>query len=316
MTASTATGRPITASLVAVVLWASYLVGTRLVFTGTSVGPFAYVVSQMIAGGLFMVVLAGRGRMPWLDLMNWWTAAYGALRAVVIGATSLALVHLPVTQASLLGSMNVPMAAVAEWLMRGRRPPPLELLGNGLLLLAVALIVVTLPGGDAYLGLAWQVISESSAVTSGVVVWRHPANQGDSIPLRARTTGVLLVAAATVLALAWWLLAQAGVAPQPFTPGTGGLADPELWLYGGAAGVLVRGPGTYLSLYVYRYGGIHTHMAGLATIPLAAIAFEQIVVALGWLPPSRFSSFEAAAMALVLAGSMLLLWVKARPAAA
>ena len=84
MTASTATGRPIAASLVAVVLWASYLVGTRLVFTGTSVSPFAYVVSQMIAGGLFMVALAGRGRMPWLDLLNWWTAAYGALRAVVM----------------------------------------------------------------------------------------------------------------------------------------------------------------------------------------------------------------------------------------
>lgn len=308
------TGRPIAASLFAVVLWATYLVGTRLVFANTPVSPFAYVVTQMLSGGAMMIVLGGTARVNWLQLANWWTAAYGALRAVVIGATSLALVHLTVTQASLLGAFNVPLAGLAEWLVRGRRPPRDEVTGNGLLLLAVIVVLATLPGGTVWLGVFWQILSESSAVASGVVAWRHPANQGDSIRERARTTGVLLVAAALVLLLAWWLVSLGGAAPDPFAAGNGALADGELWLYGIAAGLLARGPGTYISLYVYRYGGIHTHMAGLAAIPLASIALEQAVVAAGWLRPTAFGTIEMVAMGLVLVASVVLLRAKMRKA--
>ena len=306
------TGHPIAASLFAVGLWAAYLVGTRLVFANTTVSPFAYVVTQMLSGGAMMILLGGTARVPWPQLANWWTVAYGGLRAVVIGATSLALVHLNVTQASLLGAFNVPLAGLAERLLRGRRPPPDELAGNGLLLLAVIVVLASLPGGAVWLGVFWQILSESSAVASGVVAWKHPANQGDSIRERARTTGVLLVAAACVLLLAWWLASMGGAAPDPFAAGNGALADAELWLYGIAAGLLARGPGTYISLYVYRYGGIHTHMAGLAAIPLASIGLEQVAVAAGWLRPTSFGAVEVVAMGLVLVATVVLLRAKLR----
>ena len=309
------TGRPIAASLAAVLLWALYLVGTRIVFAATTIDPFAYALCQMLVGGLFMVALAGRGRVAWLQLLNGWTAIYGLLRTSVIGTTSLALVYLPAGQSSLLGSINVPMAAVAEaWLPR-KRPPAIEFLGNGLLLLAALLVVTALPDIRAFIGLLWQLVSEASAVLSGVIVWRHPANQGDSIRERARTTGVLLIAAGLVMMAGWWLLAEGGLASQPFSDQRGSFGDPMLWLYGSAAGVLVRGPGTYISLYVYRYGGIHLHMAGLAAIPAATIALEQLAIALGWLRPVHLGVVELAAVGLVLAAAIILLRAKTRNAA-
>lgn len=310
----TLAGHPIAASLVAAVLWAVYLVATRIIFTGTRVDPFGYALIQMLAGGLFMIALAGRSRVAWASLLNLWTAMYGGLRTVVIASTALALVYLPAAQASLLGAFNVPLAAAADWYFKRKRPPWIEYLGNGLLLAAALLIVAALPGGRIWIGIFWQVLSESSAVASGVIAWRHPANQGDSIGERARTTGVLLVAAALATAVGWWLMGLGGFASQPLAAG-GALTDGSLWLYGVAAGVLVRGPGTYISLYVYRYGGLHTHMAGLAGIPLAVIVLEQICIRLGWLKPVSFGVPEIAAMLMVLAGAVILLRAKTRPSA-
>lgn len=305
---------PILASLFAVLLWAVYLVGTRLVFSGTRIDPFAYALTQMLSGGAFMILLSGRARVDWADLLNFWTVAFGGLRTVVISATALALLYLPVVQTSLLGTMSVPLATLAEWRLRRVVPSRLELLGNVLLLLAILAIVASLPGGRTWIGLGWQILSETSAVASGVIAWRHPANQGDSIAVRARTTGVLLAASALSTALGWWAMAGAGLAADPFASGAGALGDPELWLYGAAAGILVRGPGTYISLYVYRYAGISTHMAGLTAIPLAAIGLEQVAIGFGWLPAVAFGVVELAAMSLVLVAAAILIRAKTRRA--
>lgn len=301
---------PLAAPLASVVLWAVYLVASRLLMADGRYDPWAYVLIQLFAGGLFMLAVAGRARIEWRHALGPATQFYGATRVFTTGATSASLTHLPVAQSSLMALVNVPLAAAILWLAGRGRPAARE--AGPILLLCAGLValVASVPGGPANPGLLWQTASEASMILGALVAERHPSNLTDDIRERARFTGVVLVVTSAMAAAAWSAAGAAGFVASPFAAGGGAFGDPMLWLWAVLAGALLRGPGTWLTLYCLKASGTSTYVAMLTMLPFVSLGFEQIAALAGAMPGPALGPLGWTAAATILAGSLWLLAAK------
>jgi hypothetical protein len=311
---------PVVAPLIATLVWALYLVMARVVVFGMGLHPWAFAATQMFVAGLFMLAVAGK-RDPastarpttWRDAISPWTLAIGAMRVVVVSSTSAALGHLPVAQASLLGTLNAPFSALLVFLLRRARFKRGETLGYVAMAVGETLIVLALPGAFGHPGALWQMLSETSAVAASLLAEFHPANRGDDIGERVRLTGWMLVSASVVFFLGWSGLGALGAVENPLTAsGLGAFGDWRLWALGAVAGVLFRGPGMYLSLYSVRYSGTATYMAALGLLPFLAIGLEALAATAGIMPGPALGWSDILAATIIFCGSAAVIATKAR----
>lgn len=303
--------------------WAVLMVATRYVLVAFSLNAWALTLVQLLTGGLFMIVLAGRGggldagaRRALLLPSTW---IYGALRVVSAAAASAALIYVTVTQDTLLATMNVPMAALAIFLVYRRLPRGAEWLAHAAILVGIVLLASFLPGGFGNPAIVLELVAEIAVVISTLVIERHPQNSTESIAARCRFTGIVLMITAVLFLAVWAAMGALGLRVGSAALEFGALdtvfADPVLWLAGGAVGVLLRGPTMYLVLLAIKRTGTQTYLATLALLPFFSLVLEWLMAALGLLPVPGLGVMDYVAGAVILGGTLWLIWLRSRPAA-
>ncbi len=61
--------------------------------------------------------------------------------------------------------------------------------------------------------------------------------------------------------------------------------DWRLWLIGGAVGVVLRGPATFLAFWAIHRHGADAYILATALLPLFGLTMEWALAQPGWVPP-------------------------------
>lgn len=130
-------------------------------------------------------------------------------------------------------------------------------------------------------------LSELCVVGAMLIAELHPVSKGEDERSRAFLSGAVLAASAVAL-VAFLAIAQFTLPWLFELPHAHGLTDPLLWASAAMVGVILRGPSIYLSLQAIRLAGTTTYIAAMASLPLAAFAFEAVFVVLGILVAEPF----------------------------
>ena len=286
----------------AVLSWAALLAASRVLLVRLGFDPWAFTFVQLCAGGMVLLAAGGVRRFDLSSFRRPSTWMLGALRVLSAAFFTAAIAWVSVLEAGVLGAVNVPMVAVAVWLVFGRRPARGEWLGHLVILAAIAFLVAQLEGGVRHPAVILMLLNEVCLIAATLLAERHPDNVSDRPGTRLRLTGaVLLITAALFLAVR---LAQGGVG--------GDVWSWPLLAWGALVGVAFRAPSMVLSFWSVRLIGAQNYMAAIAPLPLIGMALEQAAFAAGLIDVSRFR-VETVLFALgVLAGILLVVAARVR----
>lgn len=306
--------------------WALLLVVSRGVLIALELNPWLFTFIQMMAGGAFLIAIAGHRAGLMEALRNPYTWLYGVLRVATAAFFTAALVHTTTANAAFLGIVSVPISMTVLWLVLSRQPSRLELPGHAVILLGLALLAQSLEDGWRNPALILMILSELCVVASTLIAERHPLNRTDDTRQRAHLTGVMLLASAffmlsVALSLGFlvrWLPGLRFVVPVDLAwVANPDLAlDSDLWISAGLVGVLLRGPSQFLSLKAIHRVRTENYIAGVAALPFMSLALEAAAAAPGWLvsvPATGTATLFGAVMTL---GSLGVLWARSKKALA
>ena len=296
---------PILVTLASMLCWGALLATARVLLLRLSLDPWAFTFIQLVAGGVFLLAMAGRGGIDLSSFRRPTTWLLGILRVLTASAFTAALVWVSVMEASVMGLVSVPMAVAAVWLAFGRRPARGEWLGHLVVLAGIATLVAFLPGGLLHPVVAIMLFNEVCVIGATLLAESHPDNRGNDPRARLRFTGAVLLATALLF-----------LAVRSVQMGITGAADWDatwnwpLLASGVVVGVLLRGPSMYLSFWAVRLVGTQNYTAASALLPLFGMAFEEAAHGLGLIEVSRLQ--PATALLAVVVGIGAILVVAAR----
>lgn len=296
----------------AVLTWAGMLVVSRLLLHDRGLDPWMFSFVQLFSGGLVLVALSRGAHLGNAALRRVDTWLVGVCRVATGALMMAALVHINVMQAGFIGAMNVPMAALAVWIVFSRRPGRAELMAQALLLVGVLVLVASLTGGVRNPAVVLLALSEVAVVGSAILAERHPHNQAADLATRLRLSGiVLLITAGAFVALRGAQVMLGGAATLDLAD----LADPALWLAGIGVGVVFRGPATYLTFRAVQLAGTQNYTLAVITLPLFGLGLEVVAALAGQSAWPAVGPADAAGAALVMAGGLGVAWARRRPIA-
>lgn len=301
---------PILVTLAAELAWATLLVVSRVLLVRLEIDPWAFTFVQLTAGGVFLLLMAGPGSIGIGSFRRPATWALGIFRVLTAAAFTACLVWISVLEATVMGAINVPMVALAVWVVFSRRPARGEWVGHLVILAAIAPIVARLEGGLLHPVVLLMLFNEVCVVGATVLAEWHPDNRTDDPRARLRFTGAVLLATALLflaVRLVQGSLSESGV-------GGDGVWSPTLLIAGLAVGVLLRGPSMFLAFWSVKLVGAQNYLAAAALLPLFGMALEEAAHALGLIDVTRFEP-SAGLLALVVgAGTMLVVAARRRAA--
>ncbi|GAB5446148.1 MAG: hypothetical protein Gyms2KO_10210 [Gymnodinialimonas sp.] len=302
--------------------WSILLVASRIILLTFDLDPWLFTFIQMMAGGLFLILMTGQIQALGLRLRDRWVWIYGILRVMTAAFFTAALIHTSAANAAFLAILSVPTSVLLVWAFLRRRPSPWELPGHILVLLGLVLIAGVIEGGWRNPAIALMILSELCVVCSTLIAELHPQNQSEDMRQRAGLTGLMLLASAFVmLVVAGSLTALALAVPSvtnilpvqiawvhdPLI-----LLDPALWGTAVLMGVALRGPSMFLALgAIYRVGTTN-YLAALAALPLVSMLLEALAIRLNVLAPTAIWSSVTLFGCIMVVGSLLVIWSRAR----
>lgn len=288
---------PFIVTIGATLSWAALSVVSRILLLTLNLDPWPFSFVQLCAGGLALLVLSGRQFRNLSSLFRPTTWVLGALRVLSAALHTAVLVWVSVLEAGILGAINIPMTAIALWLIFGRHPARAGWLGHLLILAAITVLVWKLEIDNSRLAVGLMMLNAMCLVAIATLAERHPDNISDQPGVRLRFTGaVLLVTAALFLAVRF---VQGGFGD--------GATDWTLLIVGGAVGVALRAPSMVLSFWSIRLVGAQNYTASISLLPLFGMAFEQAAIAAGLLDVSRFQIGTLLLALGVVIGTLLVL---------
>lgn len=294
----------------AICSWSALIAVSRVLLVRYGFDPWAYTFIQLCAGGGVLLLFGGRGRLSVQSFRRPSTWILGLLRVLSAALFTAVLVWVSAMEAGVLGAVNVPMVAVAVWVVFGRRPSRHEWIGHLVILGSIALLVLRLEGGITHPAVVLMLVNEVVLVASTLIAERHPDNTSAQPGARARFTGaVLLVTAGALLVLR---VVEDGV------DGVGALGtvawNGPLILSAILVGVLLRGPSMYLTFWSIRLVGAQSYMAACTALPVIGMVLEETAFRVGLIDVSRFRPETLLFTAGVVAGTLLVVAARVRVA--
>jgi hypothetical protein len=269
----------------AITIWATLLVASRALLLRFEFDPWTFTFVQMVAGGLTLILLSMGPRgtntpSKFLRVPRVSTFILGLLRVMSASSFTAALVHVTVTQATVIGAISVTMASLSVWWLFERKPANWEWLGHGLILGLVATLIPNLEGGWRNPAILLLVFNEICVVGSSLLAERHPDNQLRSPQARIRFTGTILLMTAGLL------LGIRMIEQVTALNGAEWIASLsfELVVSGILVGIVLRAPAMFFSFWSLRQIGAQNYMAAAASLPLLGLGFEEIAEKIGMLP--------------------------------
>lgn len=292
-------------SAAAILSWSALIAISRILLVRFGFDPWAYTFLQLCAGGVCLLAIGGKGWLSTASFRRPSTWSLGILRVLSAALFTAVLVWVSAMEAGVLGAVNVPMVAVAVWLVFGRRPARLEWLGHAVILAAIAPLVLTLEGGLANPAVILMFLNELCLVAGTLLAERHPDNSGAEPGSRARFTGaVLLVTAGLFLALR--IVEDGGVGDVDW--------NTPLIVSAVLVGVVLRGPSMFLTFWSTRLIGSQNYMACCTALPVIGMVLEQTAFHFGLIDVSRFRPETVLLTGGVIAGTLVVVTARIRAA--
>lgn len=302
--------------------WALLLVTSRVILFAWPVDPWLFTFIQVMAGGAFLIAIAGRGSGFTEALSNLFTWLYGGLRVATAAFFTAALTYTSTYNAAFLGIISVPVSLVVLWILLARQPTRVELPFHGLVLLGFVFLAGSLDNGWRNPAIVLMIVSELCVVASTLIAEIHPLNQTNDTRQRARLTGIMLLASAfvmLVLAAGFGLVARWLPGFQSLIPGTfswmtdpSAMLDPVLWIAATLVGVILRGPSLFLALKAIHHVRTEVYIAAMAGLPFMTFSMEALAVSFGWIPPSHSTHMTLFWGSVMTFGSICVLIARSR----
>ncbi|MBG6155362.1 hypothetical protein IWQ52_000011 [Labrenzia sp. EL_159] len=302
--------------------WALLLVTSRVILFAWPVDPWLFTLIQMMAGGIFLIAIAGRGKGFADALSDPFTWLYGGLRVATAAFFTAALTYTSTYNAAFLGIVSVPISLAVLWLILSRQPSRIELPGHCVVFFGFVFLAGSLDDGWRNPAIVLMILSELCVVASTLIAEFHPLNQTSDTRQRARLTGIMLLASAFVMLIlatgfgfvAQWLPdLQSGI-PETLTRMTdpSEVFNPALWISATLVGVVLRGPSLFLALKAIHHVRTEKYIAAMAGLPFLTFAMETLAVSFGWLAPSHSTQMTVFWGSVMTFGSLSVLIARSR----
>jgi drug/metabolite transporter (DMT)-like permease len=289
------------------VLNVSYGLGQQL-----GVNPVALLFWAMPTGAIALLAASGLGT-DWARVMAHPLSLIVGGGIIAMEAVYYVLLGLVTpTDGSVLVRLGVPIAMLLGYLVAGRRPSRIGMLGGFVILAAILWYVPQMEAAVQVGGLALGGVCGFIMSARSFAAERHPWNRAaETIPEKMRVTGLVLLLASglgVALVLAAVLAAEQGVfQPPPWLPGAHDLVHPPAIMLGVFVGVLVLTAMQYLGFSVVVKLGAERFVATTALIPVTTLGVQQLAVASGLLAPIPVDWRVMPAMAGIIAGVALVI---------
>ncbi len=286
---------PLTITTAAIFLWAILSVISRILLLNFHLDPWFFSFMQLFSGGIILLIMGGKHTFSLASFRLPFTWIIGILRVLSAALYTAALVWISVLEAGTIGTIAVPLIALALWFFHKQRPSSGEWLGHIVITGAIIALMLHLDQTTSN-EVVWLMLSNALClVLIGILAERHPENISDEPGTRFRFTGsVLLLTAGFLLVLK---LGQEGSGALILDWQSTGLSV--------AVGVTLRAPSMVFAFWSIRLVGAQNYLAAIALLPFAGMALEQVAVAGGLLSASRLQT-ETFILALIVAGGTLI----------
>jgi drug/metabolite transporter (DMT)-like permease len=278
--------------------------------------PVAFILYAMLVSALAMLLVTGLGpdfraivRSP-----QSWLVGTGIMAIEVFYYILLA--YVPPATGSLVMRLAIPFSLAVGLVLYGRQPTRLAVAGGVVVTAAIALALTTVDQAAFWPALAAAVASALSFVLRGFGAEFHPWNRAArTVSEKIRVTGaVVLVTSIVALGLAVVALAGHGVGLIPTSvalPTAAELTHGPTLVLALVVGALVLTAMAYLNFSSVVKITTENFTAVSAFTPVFTLVIQEIAAAAGVIPRVTVAPMLLLAMAIAVAG-VLLIFIDAR----
>lgn len=272
----------------------------------------AFILYAMTVSALAILAVTGLGPDSRAIVLapQSWLIGFGTIGMEI--SYYLLLRYVPPTDGSVLGRLMIPAALAIGWMLFGRRPGKLTLVGAAVVCLGVLPVLASVDTAH----LPMVVIATLGCVLAfNVRTFAgefHPWNRrARTVMEKLRITGlVVLVTAVTSLALAVGsaLLTGLGLLPPlPLLPTADQLLHPPTILLGALVGSVIHTAMAFLSLSSVVKITSENFAVATAFTPVATLIVQWTAGVLGLIPLFRVDAVLLTAIAILIGGVFLML---------
>jgi len=281
----------------AILCWAILSVVSRILLLNLDLDPWMFSFIQLCAGGVALLAMSGRKGPKLSSFARPTTWILGALRVLSAALYTAVLAWISVLEAGILGAMNLPVIALAVWVLKKHRTARFEWAGHALILAAILTLALRLEESLRAAALGLMLLNAACLTTMNLLAERHPDNVSDQPGARTGFTGAVLLVTAVLFIAGRW------VHQGPLDAAT----DLTQIVAGVSVGVFLRAPAMLLAFWSIRLAGAQGYTAAISLLPIFGMVFEQACVALGLLAESRLQIETVFLAGAVIVGTLAIL---------
>ena len=294
------------------VLSISYVLGQQV-----GAHPIAFILYAMFVSAVVLLAVTGFGSDA-LRIMvapQSWLVGLGIIGIEV--AYYILLDYVAPAHGSLLVRLAIPLSMVAGWVLFARRPPRIAMIGTGVVFLGIAPLLFTIGAEHRAAGVAAGIASALFSTLRSFAAEFHPWNRrATTVMEKLRVTGlVVLVTSLTSLALAGVVAALIGLGHLPPTsmmPTMPQMLHGPTILLAMAVGSIVLTAMAVLSFSAVVKITTENLMAVHAFTPVATLLVQMAATAVGLIPAYALDPSLLPAMAVVIAGVLMIFYAARR----
>jgi hypothetical protein len=279
--------------------------------------PIAFILYAMVVSALMLLAATGPGPEALRIILAPQSWLVGIATVGLEICYFLTLTHLSPTTASLLVRVAIPLAMVVGWLLFGRRPPRLAMIGGFAIIVGIAPLSLTVPAEHRVAIYAAASAAALTFILRSFSSEFHPWNRrAKTVTEKLRVTGLVVfvtcIVGLTLAALGSVAVSLGALPPVPVIPTPEQMLHVPTILLGTLAGSVV-----ITSIVVFSFSAVvkirtENLTAASAFTPLTTLVVQMIGSAVGLIPTYALDPELLPSMVVVIAGVLLILYASGR----